>query len=233
MDFNKMFSAIKDSGIASGLPGGLAGGVIGGALMTKKGRKVAGSALKVGGLAAVGGLAYAAYKNYQKQNTQAQAVSGSEQSVNPASFQGNAAQAAAQKTVGQSNWDTLTSRDFEQPTQAHNSQALVLIQAMIAAAASDGHVDASERERIFTEVGNHNLSSEEKTTLFDALSSPASVDNIANAVDSPALAAEVYAVSLATINPEATVSKHYLEVLANRLAIPEQMKEHIHRELAA
>ena len=50
----------------SGVLGGLAGGAVSGALMSnKKARKTAGTLLKVGGVAALGGLAWKAYQDYQ------------------------------------------------------------------------------------------------------------------------------------------------------------------------
>ncbi len=66
MDLNKIIQGLAGSGVISGLAGGMAGGAVSGALMSKKGRKHAGTLLKVGGLAAVGGLAWKAYRGYQK-----------------------------------------------------------------------------------------------------------------------------------------------------------------------
>jgi len=62
MDLNRIVQGLADSGVLSGL----AGGAVAGALMSKKGRKHAGTLLKAGGLAAVGGLAWQAYRGYQQ-----------------------------------------------------------------------------------------------------------------------------------------------------------------------
>lgn len=49
-----------------GFGGGLAAGGLAGLLLgTKKGRKMAGSAAKIGGVAVLGGLAYKAYNDWQ------------------------------------------------------------------------------------------------------------------------------------------------------------------------
>ncbi len=58
----------------AGLPSGLIGGAAAGGLIallvgSKKGRKLGGKAVKYGGLAAVGGLAYKAYSDWQTQKT--------------------------------------------------------------------------------------------------------------------------------------------------------------------
>ena len=69
MDLNKMVKGLVGSGVVSGLAGGVAGGALSGAFLSKKGRKHAGTLLKVGGLAAVGGLAWKAYRGYQVSKT--------------------------------------------------------------------------------------------------------------------------------------------------------------------
>jgi hypothetical protein len=56
MDFNKIIQGLSSSGAVSGFAGGLAGSALVGAVSGKKGKKVAKGALKVGALAAVGGL---------------------------------------------------------------------------------------------------------------------------------------------------------------------------------
>ncbi len=56
---------MKGSG-GSLLTGGIAGGLAGG-LMSKGGKKTGKKALKMGALAAVGGIAWKAYKSYSEQ----------------------------------------------------------------------------------------------------------------------------------------------------------------------
>ncbi|MDJ0787062.1 MAG: tellurite resistance TerB family protein [Myxococcota bacterium] len=61
MSTDRILSQILGSGAASGFAGGLAGGLASSLLTSKAGRKVGKKALKVGGIAALGGLAYAAW----------------------------------------------------------------------------------------------------------------------------------------------------------------------------
>ncbi len=57
MNLDKIVSGLTSSGVL----GGLAGGAVSGAIMSnKKARKTAGTLLKVGGVAALGGLAWKA-----------------------------------------------------------------------------------------------------------------------------------------------------------------------------
>ena len=65
VDFNKLIGSISGSGVGAGLAGGVAGGALVSALTTKSGRKAAKSVAQIGGLAAVGALAWNAYKKYQ------------------------------------------------------------------------------------------------------------------------------------------------------------------------
>ena len=65
-DDKRLPDQLVGSGAAGGFAGGLAGGALANALSGKKTRKVAGSALQLGGMALVGGLAYKAWQNYQQ-----------------------------------------------------------------------------------------------------------------------------------------------------------------------
>ena len=65
VDFNKLVSLVTGSGVGAGLAGGVAGGALVSALTSKSGRKAAKSVAQIGGLAAVGALAWNAYKKYQ------------------------------------------------------------------------------------------------------------------------------------------------------------------------
>jgi uncharacterized membrane protein YebE (DUF533 family) len=68
MDLKKMMGGLSNSGALSGFMGGVAGGGLTSMIASKKGRKVGKSALKVGALAAVGGLAWKAYQQYSSKN---------------------------------------------------------------------------------------------------------------------------------------------------------------------
>lgn len=210
VDLNKLMSGLAQSGFASGLAGGMAGGALSGALMSKKGRKVAGNLLKVGGVAAIGGLAWSAYRNYQR------------------SQQGPAAPA-------QDRWQALTQSRFDvesQPAYEREAQSLLLVRAMITAANSDGHLDSAERDRIYGEVDRLRLGPAEKASLFDELRHPRPVEEIAEAAASPAVAVEVYAASLLAIDETAPHAQDYLERLRELLALPGELVAAVHEQAA-
>ncbi len=217
-DLNKLVSSLSSGGVVSGLAGGLAGTALAGALTGKKGRKLAGGALKVGAVAAVGGLAYTAYKRYRN-NGQATGT-GQE----PAATAQPAAAAALPPAGAQQRWGDIDADRFAAAIEDNGgSGGLLLLRAMIAAAYSDGHIDSDEQNRIFAEVERMQLSNEEKALLFDELRNPLSMQDLIKAVPSQEAAVEVYAASLVAIDETTADGQLYLRSLAAALSLPNEL----------
>lgn len=143
-DIGNIIQGLTRSGALSGFAGGLAGSAVVGALSGKQGRKVAKSALTVGALAAVGGLAYTAYQRYRQ---------GAHAGLAP----GTPEQADRWANIDQDRFEAVITE------QASDSGAgLLLLRAMITAAAADGHMDNAEKERIFSEAQRLDLRAEDK-----------------------------------------------------------------------
>ncbi|PLW81360.1 DUF533 domain-containing protein [Kineobactrum sediminis] len=211
MNFDKIVSNLASSGVL----GGLAGGAVGGALVnSKKARKTAGTLLKVGGVAALGTLAWKAYRGYQDGN--ASPASATTPSTNDPVWQGIKKQQFA-----------ISTDDSQQ-----GSTALLLVQAMIAAACADGHMDGDERQRIMARVGEMGLAADEKALVFDALQAPLSLAELCERVDSPELAAEVYLSSMMAVDRGRTEAEFYLDALAFRLGLPEGLVIRLQQEVA-
>ncbi|MEM7610468.1 MAG: tellurite resistance TerB family protein [Pseudomonadota bacterium] len=215
VDINKLVSGLSKSGVSSGLLGGLAGGAISGALMSKKGRKTAGSLLKIGGIAAIGGLAWNAYQKYQRQEPTAGAAR-------------DAQRPAQLEHLNQQQFDFAV-----EPTQTENSTAMLLVQSMIAAALSDGHLSADEQESIFSQTDHLGLDDAEQLIMLKELRNPKSMREIVALVDSPAVAVEVYAASLLAIDEYTDAGKLYLQKLALRLNLPDELIGEIHAQAHA
>jgi len=211
MDINKLVSSLSNSGVL----GGLAGGAVSGALMSnKKMRKGAGTLLKVGGVAALGGLAWKAYQNYQ----------GS----------AGSAPGGAPARTGDPGWQGLTRERFALASEGGpDSAAMLLVQAMVAAANADGHLDAGERQRILERAASLQLAAEEKAALFDVLNDPPTMAWISERVDCPELAAEVYLSSLLAIDRSGPEAQFYLDGLAFRLGLPKPLVAQLHRAVEA
>ncbi len=207
MDLNRIIKGLSSSGAVSGFAGGLAGSALVGAISGKKGKKVAKNAVKVGALAAVGGLAYTAYKRYQV---------------------GNA------KPESSSPWQNITQQRFEAVAEnPEGSGSVLLLRAMIAAAASDGHMDDAEQNRVFEEAGKLSLSPEEKAGLFDELRNPLSLKQLVAEVRDPETAVEVYAASLIAIDEDRPEGQAYLRALAMALELPGDLVDSIHEQVNA
>ena len=216
MNFDKLMSNLA----GSGLLGGLAGGAVSGALMSnKKARKMAGTVLKVGGVAALGGLAWKAYQGYNAQQAQPA----------PASSQGSS------KPPANPVWSGLQEQGFaiDPAENSSESRSFLLIQAMIAAACADGHLDPQEREQILGHVGEFGLDSDEKALVFDAMQNPLSLTQLSQRIDCPELAAEVYMASMLAVDHSRVASELYLDALAFRLGLPEGLVNQMHAQLAA
>lgn len=188
--------------------GSLASGAAAGALVSlvlgsKGGRKMAGSAMKLGGLALVGTLAYKAYQNYQ-QGQQPQ-------------------QTAAEPVPSQ----LPPAQSPFHPAQAERSHFdVTLLRTMIAASLADGHVDEAERAAISAKLGGSQLDEAERF-LTAELGAPATPEALAGEATSPEQAAEVYMTALLAIDADTTSERVFLARLATALKLDPALVPHL------
>jgi uncharacterized membrane protein YebE (DUF533 family) len=194
--------------------GGFAGGATAGGLlgMLLGGGKKRGGLLSHGGAAVLGALAHRAWQNYQAGQAPASAA--------PATLQDAAA---------------VDERFLPGAAPAAGGEAfeLALIRAMIGAARADGHIDATERARIFEQVDKAGLDPEAKAFVFDALDAPIGVSDVAAAARTPEQASELYLVSRLAVDPDHPAERAYLEALAHRLKLPPALVAHLDRQIEA
>ncbi|WHA41580.1 tellurite resistance TerB family protein [Agrobacterium larrymoorei] len=189
--------------------GALAAALLG----TKTGRKLAGNAAAVGGIAAIAGLGYLAYKNYQS---------------------GKAPQAAPQPQPTQELLPPPADSPFHPQSPAlSNSFALTLVQAMIAAAKADGHIDASERAHIMEKVKVSGLDHEAEAFIEKELADPLDIDALVAAARTEEQKVEIYTASRLTIEPDSRAERGYLDLLAGRLGLPDALVDHIEATVSA
>jgi uncharacterized membrane protein YebE (DUF533 family) len=200
--------------VLGGSLGGVGGGAVAGGLAallmgSKSGRKMAGSALQIGGMALVGALAYKAYRDWQGGKT------------------------VAQSTVPMSGPSALPTPPSDtpfMPTREADQQSLSrhLLRAMIAAAKADGHIDAKEQAAIFAEMDKLPLDTDDKAFVMDELRKPLDVDAVARAANSPEEAASIYTASLLAIDIDNPSERAYLGLLAARLNLDDALVKHLH-----
>ena len=192
--------------------GGVGGGAVAGALAalllgSKQGRKIAGGALQLGGMAVVGALAYRAYQNWQS------------------------GKSVTQSTVADSPAGLLPPPQDTPfaPVQADEQQALSrhLLRAMISAAKSDGHIDAKEQAAIFSEMDKLPLTADDKAFVMDELRKPLDIDAVARAARTPEEAASIYTASLLAIDVDNASERAYLGLLAARLNLEDALVKHL------
>jgi len=225
MSSDHILSQVLGSGAASGFAGGLAGGLASGLLTSKAGRKLGKKALRVGGVAAVGGLAYSAWSRYRQEQA-AQATPGATARPGPISRA-----AAAPPTEAA---DITLERFVPPSSQPEECEALglALLRAMIAAAQADGRLDGAERRAIFERISTLELSAAEKAALFEQLDQPVDLSALVAAARTPEQAVEIYTASRLAIEVDTPAERGYLAMLAARLELPDELIEAIDREVA-
>lgn len=188
----------------------LATGAIAAVLLgTGVGRELTGSALKLGAVAAVGGLAYTAYKNYKEGRTVETAAE--EPQVLPPP-QG-------------SEFDVEAGPDSDE-------FAIALVRAMVAAARADGHIDDAERGRIADKLAMSGIDDDEQAFIRAELAKPVDVDAIVAAARTEAQRVELYTASRLAIEPRSRAERGYLDMLAGRLHLPDALVDHIEATIA-
>jgi uncharacterized membrane protein YebE (DUF533 family) len=208
-DAKRLLDQLVGSGAAGGFAGGLAGGALANLLAGKKAKKLAGSALQLGGLALVGGLAYKAWQNYQ--------------------------QGASMPAGGGVEAPPAGGAFLPEPNDAEGTGALSLLlaRAMIAAAKADGQIDTQESQAILTQINGLDLPAQDKAFLFEEYGRPLDIQALSDAVDSPEHGAEVYAASVLMVDPPSAPERIYLDTLARVLGLEDGLVQQIHATVAA
>ncbi|MEM7257506.1 MAG: tellurite resistance TerB family protein [Pseudomonadota bacterium] len=201
------------------MPGGVLGGVAAGGLTAlllsnKKARKMGGKALAYGGMAAIGGMAYKAWRDHQEN-----------QPVSAVAAAGGGSIPALDAPQG-SIFDLAAA----QVNDAGEDMRLVLIRAMISAAKADGHIDADEQARIEQHIADQAIGAEEQQFLVEQLKAPSDPIAIARLSEVQVQAAEIYLVSLLALDLDTPEERRYLDRLADALLLPEELKQHLEQQ---
>ena len=109
-------------------------------------------------------------------------------------------------------------------------EAVLLVQAMVAAANSDGEIDEQELRSIHERIAEAELSTEERTFLDQQLAAPPTLEQVLSQVKDPRFGVQIYAVSLAAIEVDTDAERRYLEGLRSGLGLPPEVVQHLHAE---
>ncbi|MGB0847843.1 MAG: tellurite resistance TerB family protein [Thiolinea sp.] len=223
-DIDKLLGQLLSSSTAKGLAGGLAGGMASKMVSKKAARKLGKNALKLGGVAAVGALAYTAYKRYNN-NPQGQTQA---QATTPNVAQPT--QTPAELLPAPQNSAFLPDLNNQ---VASNQHSLTLVRAMIAAARADGQMDMQESQIIFDKIESLGLDDESRNLLLDEMNHPVNMDTIIQSATTPEVAAEIYTASLLAVDVDTAAEKGYLNMLAARLKLPAALTAEIEQQVDA
>jgi uncharacterized membrane protein YebE (DUF533 family) len=172
---------------------------VAGVLMgSRKSGGIAARAAGLGGLALIGVLTYKAYQNYQEGRP----------------LLGTGSHSTADK--GQPGMAPVADLDL---AAASDDDALLFARAMVAAASADGPLDNRERARIVQALSQAGIDPQSTRWLEDELASPASVEDIADRVQTPEKAAQVYAAARLAIDPDTMQEREFLRQLALSLDV--------------
>ena len=205
--------------------GALAAGAVALLFGSKGARKFTKKAVKLGGTAAIGGLAYKAFMQWKA--TQQQAAD-----------QIGAPVDAARIVPGSSSGMALDLDQFQPGTpiaDLPDIQAKVrsesIIQAMISAARADGHIDDDEMALIRQQIDSMGLEKDVTQFLLAELNKPVDVGLIAALADTPETAAELYLASALVVDIDGDPERKYLDKLAEAMNLDQQIVSHLEASL--
>ncbi|WP_256330969.1 tellurite resistance TerB family protein [Pelistega sp. MC2] len=216
-----IFNQIKDAttGDKSVLTDGDKTSLAAGALAVLLGQKTDSNLAKIGGLAALGTVAFKAFQRWQAQQAQSSssdifAQGGSIPASNPVT---------ESDSIASTENNTAVAPVVEQASRA-------LIIAMISAAKADGHIQEDEKAQLDGHLAQ--LSNPQDRAWFQAeLDRPVDPAYVASYATDPHLAAQIYAMSLAMCNQQNFMEKAYLDELARQLNLDASLKAELEAQV--
>lgn len=198
------------TGALSGAGGGLLAGLF---LGSKKARSIGGKVALAGGAAALGAMAFKAFRNWQ---------AGRNTAAEPAT---------------QAMWQSQQNRQPQQPALDFNclpdeqqeDHSRAMLAAIIAAAKADGRFDEREQQMIREQVAKAG-DAETAEWVQQEIRKPVDAGRIAALATSPALAAEIYLASLIAADEQNEHEKAYLDSLADRMGVEPALRREIERQ---
>ncbi|MFN3276679.1 MAG: tellurite resistance TerB family protein [Paracoccus sp. (in: a-proteobacteria)] len=117
------------------------------------------------------------------------------------------------------------------PTPQQNAVAGLMLRAMIQAAKADGHIDATEKQRLMDHLGNE-LDPDERDFVREQMAAPVDAQALARDVP-PGLETQVYLMSVLAIDFDDEAEARYLRDLAQALKLSPQAVNALHERLGA
>lgn len=111
--------------------------------------------------------------------------------------------------------------------EAHSHAVL---RALIAAAKADGKIDEREQQMIGAEISRHTDDPQLQEWLDTEVNKPLNAADFAEYASDPAVAAEVYLVSVLLVDDQQDAERSYLDELAAQLQLDPQLQLHLEQQ---
>lgn len=109
--------------------------------------------------------------------------------------------------------------------------SVAILQALIAAAKADGHIDERETAAIEAEFAQAGLDAASQQWLREQVQKPLDAAEVARAARTPEMAGEMYLASLMVIDEQNPAERAYLQALGTALGLPEAVQQHLQQQL--
>ncbi|HEY9270546.1 tellurite resistance TerB family protein, partial [Achromobacter sp.] len=119
------------------------------------------------------------------------------------------------------------------PAPQAEQHSTAVLTAMIGAAKADGHIGPEERTLLETELSKLSSDAQDRRWLEAELSRPLDPSVIAQAAQTPEMAAEMYLASLLVVDEESYMERAYLDELARQLKLQPGLKEQLEQHARA
>ncbi len=116
------------------------------------------------------------------------------------------------------------------PSPEQQTQALLLVRAMIAAAFADGTLDDKERADILGRLDAAGVTPEERTLFLAEMAAPKPVTALVSEVTSPEMAEQFYIVSVLSVTADTPAEKAHLMMLPTLLNLSADQITAIHQK---
>ncbi len=201
---------------AGGMSGGKIGGLgaIAGAVL---GRGVGGAA-KGGAMAILGTLALNAWRDYQAQSSGAAGT-------------GAPGEAGGQPTQSAQAPLPPTAEQVEALTDPRTER--LMLRAMIGAAQVDGRITGPELEKILGQMGDTEVTEEERRAALQEVARPVAVEDIGREVSRPEVAMQIYLAALMAVDIDTEAERDYFRRLARALRLDPAAAQRLRRMTGA
>lgn len=207
--------------VGKSIPGGMGGLLGAGALGALLGSMISKKSLKNAALVGAGAVAWNFYQKWAQNRATEQA--------SPAGGQ-NWQQPQPEIRSGEHHFGASQGQPAPRLALQQDATAMLLLRAMVFAARADGHIDASERERIAKVVEQMLPGQNSEQLVQSLLAEPLNPGIFTSQVTSTEQGEDLYRLSCLIVDIDHFMERSYMDGLAHALSIPAARKAQLEDE---